>query len=206
MQLSALALLAALAAVARAQQPEQAHISYTGKAGELSVDFMAHGANCSLNWGAQLATMPDFSSADFVAAYACDDFTASESAKTLAVRVRFEGLVAGTTYYYVVGSEMERVPWSQVYSFVFQQGAARAGGPIHAVVADFGYYNAESLERLTAEAFEGTFDSLLHAGDFAYDLDTDAGRVGDGYIRQLTPVISALPYHGIPGNHETATN
>jgi hypothetical protein len=194
-------------AVALAQQPEQAHLAYTGKAGELSLDFMAHGANCSLGWGAQLATTPDFSQGSYVAAYACDDFTASESSKTLAVRVRFEGLVAGTTYYYVCGSEGTRSPWSQVYSFVYMQGAARAGGaPVYAVLADFGYYNAESLERLTAEAFEGTFDTLLHAGDFAYDFDLDAGRVGDGYMRQLAPVISSMPYMGIPGNHESASN
>jgi hypothetical protein len=123
------------------------------------------------------------------------------------VRVRFEGLVAGTTYYYVCGSEGTRSPWSQVYSFVYMQGAARAGGaPVYAVLADFGYYNAESLERLTAEAFEGTFDTLLHAGDFAYDFDADAGRVGDGYMRQLAPVISSMPYMGIPGNHESASN
>jgi len=191
--------LAALLAAARAQQPEQAHLAYTGKAGELSLDFMAHGANCSLAWGAQVGTTPDFSAGEFVAAYACDDFTAQESTKTLAVRVLLQGLVAGTTYYYVCGSEDSRSPWSQVYSFAFQSGAAREGGPVYAIVADFGYYNAESLERLTSEAYDGKFDTLLHAGDFAYNFQDDAGRVGDGYMRQLAPVISSMPYSELSG-------
>ena len=204
---AAAAAVAALLATARAQQPEQAHLAYTGKAGQLSLDFMAHGENCSLAWGVQIATSPDFSQADFVPAYACDDFTAQESARTLAVRALLTGLEIGTQYYYVCGSDDERAPWSQVYSFTFQQGAARAGGaPVYAVLADFGFYNAESLERLPAEACEGKFDTLLHAGDFSYDFDTDAGRVGDGYMRQLAPVISSVPYMGIPGNHESATN
>jgi hypothetical protein len=50
--------------------------------------------------------------------------------------------------------------------------------------------------KLTAEAYEGRFDVLLHAGDFAYDFDAEGGRVGDGYMRQLTPIISSRPYNG----------
>ena len=40
----------------------------------------------------------------------------------------------------------------------------------------------------------------------ADDLDTDVGRVGDGYMRQLQPIIAQIPYNGIPGNHESANN
>lgn len=36
--------------------------------------------------------------------------------------------------------------------------------------------------------------------DLAYDLDTDVGRVGDGYMRQLSPIVSGMPYNMIPGN------
>ena len=197
-----LTLLAAAAALplALAQQPEQAHLALTGKPGELSLDFMAHEANCSAGWGAQLATTPDFTAADFIAAYACTDFTASSAQLSLAVRVLLPGLVAGTTYYYVAGAEGLQRPWSQVYSFTHATGSQRAGGPVYAVLADFGFYNAESIKKLEAEAFEGRYDMLLHAGDLAYDLDTDAGRVGDGYMRQLSPIVSGMPYNMIPGN------
>jgi hypothetical protein len=32
----------------------------------------------------------------------------------------------------------------------------------------------------------------------AYNLDTDNGRVGDGYMRQLQPIVGSVPYNGIP--------
>jgi len=161
---------------------------------------MSHEANCSaVAWGAQIGTSPDFVGADFVPATSCTDFTASEASRTLSITVLFKGLVAGTKYYYVCGSEGLRSPWSRVYSFVHDAGAARAEGRTAVVLADFGYYNAESLQKLSADAYLGRFDTLLHAGDFAYDFDSEQGRVGDGYFRQLEPVASALPYNGIPG-------
>ncbi len=140
----------------------------TGKPGELSLDFMAHAANCSIGWGVQLSTTPDFTGASFIPAYACDDFSKQEPGLTLAVRVLLTPLTRGATYYYVCGSEALRAPWSQVFSFTYDTGSQRAGGPVYAILADFGFYNAESLMKLSAEAYEGRFDALLHAGDFAY--------------------------------------
>jgi hypothetical protein len=159
--------LALLLGAALAQQPEQAHLAMTGKPGELSLDFMAHAMNCSLAWGAQLATSPDFTEADFVPASGCVDFTAQEPSLTLAVQVLFTGLVPGTQYYYVCGTPDLKVPWSQVYSFTYGTGSLREGGPVYAVLADFGDFNSESLYKLEAEAFAGRYDALLHAGDFA---------------------------------------
>jgi hypothetical protein len=37
-------------------------------------------------------------------------------------------------------------------------------------------------------------DSLIHAGDLAYNLDTDEGRVGDRFMEQIEPISSRLPY------------
>lgn len=167
---------------------------------------MAHEANCSITWGAQLSTSPDFTGASFVPASSCTDFTAQESSHTLAVTVLFSHLVPGTKYFYVCGSEELRTPWSRVFSFTHDTGAAREGGATAVVLADFGFYNAESLQKLYADAYLGRFDQVLHAGDFAYDFDSEGGRVGDGYFRQLEPVASAIPYNGIPGNHEVGAN
>ena len=36
--------------------------------------------------------------------------------------------------------------------------------------------------------------SLIHAGDLAYNLDTDEGRVGDRFMEQIEPISSRLPY------------
>jgi hypothetical protein len=120
--------------------------------------------------------------------------------------VLFTWLVVGHKYYYVCGSPNLNRPWSQVFSFTYGTGQSRVGGETFAVLADFGFYNAESLGKLIADAYAGRFDVLLHAGDFAYDLDTDKGMVGDGYMRQLQPVIAQFPYMGTCGNHEDASN
>ncbi len=84
---------------------------------------------------------------------------------TYAARALLTNLEIGTKYYYVCGSENSTLPWSQVFSFTFGSGFVRPDGPVYAVLADFGYYNAESLEKLMASAFAGDFDVLLHAGE-----------------------------------------
>lgn len=43
---------------------------------------------------------------------------------------------------------------------------------------------------------------LLHLGDFAYNLESDDGRNGDAYMRDMENITSFLPYVVLPGNHE----
>ena len=76
----------------------------------------------------------------------------------------FTSLVVGQKYYYVCGSPTIKEPWSQVFSFAYGTGQHREGGETFAVLADFGFYNAESLGKLIADAYAGRFDVLLHAG------------------------------------------
>jgi acid phosphatase type 7 len=45
-------------------------------------------------------------------------------------------------------------------------------------------------------------DGILHVGDFAYDLHTDHGRVGDEFLRAIESIAASLPYQTCPGNHE----
>lgn len=71
----------------------------------------------------------------------------------------------GTTYYYVCGTEGAKDPWSEVFSFTYASGASRPGGPVYAMIADFGYYNSESLGKMIEWAYEGRYDMLLHSGD-----------------------------------------
>ena len=44
--------------------------------------------------------------------------------------------------------------------------------PRFAVFGDMGNENAKSLTRLQREVHLGTYDALIHVGDFAYDMDT----------------------------------
>ena len=37
----------------------------------------------------------------------------------------------------------------------------------------------------------------------AYNLQDNKGEIGDGYFRQVQPVVANLPYLAVCGNHET---
>ena len=64
---------------------------------------------------------------------------------------------------------------------------------------------AAELTTNTSELLGGTgvkYQSLIHAGDLAYNLDSDQGRVGDRFMQQIEPISAHLPYMVAPGNHE----
>jgi hypothetical protein len=156
---------------------------------------MSHHENCSsANYGIVIDSSPDFSNKDFVAAYNCTDFSSFESVKSLAIRVLLTNLVVGNKYYYIVGSP-DDMRYAAVRNFVYGTQFLRAGGPVYAVIADMGYLNANSLDKLMFDSYTGRLDALLHAGDMAYNLDDDAGRVGDNYMRQMDPIVSKIPYN-----------
>ncbi|VDL77482.1 unnamed protein product [Nippostrongylus brasiliensis] len=99
-------------------------------------------------------------------------------------RVLLTGLVPGKTYQYRVGSEYG---WSALYRFTALTPRPDGGYEI-AVFGDLGNQNARSL------------------GDFAYNMDTDDGRVGDEFFRQLEPIAAYVPYMTAVGNHESGSN
>eukprot|EP01062_Namystynia_karyoxenos_P071245 TRINITY_DN66686_c0_g1_i1.p1 TRINITY_DN66686_c0_g1~~TRINITY_DN66686_c0_g1_i1.p1 ORF type:complete len:560 (+),score=111.07 TRINITY_DN66686_c0_g1_i1:82-1680(+) len=45
-------------------------------------------------------------------------------------------------------------------------------------------------------------DVVVHAGDIAYTLDGDCGRVGDAFMLDIEPIASGVPYLFGPGNLE----
>ena len=51
-----------------------------------------------------------------------------------------------------------------------------------------------------------TFDAVLHIGDFAYNLYSDNGKVGDQFGREKEPIAANYPYMTLPGNHEDHWN
>lgn len=46
------------------------------------------------------------------------------------------------------------------------------------------------------------YDAILHAGDFAYDVDTNAGAMGDTFFNSMKNFVTRVPYLVIAGNHE----
>lgn len=47
------------------------------------------------------------------------------------------------------------------------------------------------------------FDYILHAGDYAYNIESDKGKRGDVFFETLSQLLTAdIPYYMGPGNHE----
>ena len=51
-----------------------------------------------------------------------------------------------------------------------------------------------STRSVGAAMFSSQYQALLHAGDLAYNLDSNNGRVGDRFLDQIEPIASRLPY------------
>ena len=72
-----------------------------------------------------------------------------------------------------------------------------------AVFGDFGIINDESMADLIAQASKGAFDSVLHVGDFAYDLDGLASTIGNAFMEQAQGYLATKPMMISEGNHES---
>jgi len=62
------------------------------------------------------------------------------------------------------------------------------------------------LPSVTKQVQNGSVDLVFHAGDFAYDLDTNGGANGDHFFRMIQPVATSVPYMTCVGNHEDGNN
>lgn len=115
-------------------------------------------------------------------------------------RVVIRGLTHGVTYRYRCGSAEG---WSPEFTFK----VARVGDALTlAVYGDLGTVNAQSLPTLRSETQGGQLDAVLHLGDFAYDLNSKDGYVGDAFMRQIEPISAYVPYMTAVGNHERKYN
>uniref|UniRef100_A0A915PRR4 Purple acid phosphatase n=1 Tax=Setaria digitata TaxID=48799 RepID=A0A915PRR4_9BILA len=132
-------------------------------------------------------------------------------------RILLHDLIPGAIYQYHVGSEYG---WSPVYRFKALEDKANSKY-IYAVYGDLGSVNARSLGKIQQQAQRSLIDIVLHvvneaeqkqmkviiySGDMAYNLDSDDGRLGDQFGRQIEPVAAYVPYMMVVGNHEQAYN
>ncbi|CAD7973594.1 unnamed protein product [Amoebophrya sp. A25] len=150
------------------------------------------------------------------------NFTAACVARTHAMHVanmtEMEVLLGdeeGTTgqehkkYYYKVG---RAGAWSKVFDFSLRRAddlAEQSRGiqerPLSFVIyGDMGDYNAPSRPEIQRRVSE--LDAVIHVGDFAYDLDSDDGKNGDAFMRDMEPIVAHVPYMTLAGNHEISHN
>ncbi|XP_016978655.1 acid phosphatase type 7 isoform X4 [Drosophila rhopaloa] len=117
-------------------------------------------------------------------------------------RVTLAHLKPNTTYLYHCGSDLG---WSATYWFRtrFDHGD---WSPSLAIYGDMGVVNAASLPALQRETQRGQYDAIIHVGDFAYDMDSENGEVGDEFMRQVETIAAYVPYMVCVGNHEEKYN
>ncbi|XP_060563961.1 acid phosphatase type 7-like isoform X2 [Ruditapes philippinarum] len=119
-------------------------------------------------------------------------------------RAYLTNLKPGTTYHYMpVSNDVSRGP------FYFKTPPlAQYMKPEFLIYGDLGVHS-ESLAKLELEAMKGKYTSILHVGDFGYNLEDmiteglySGENVGDVFMAQIEEMASHIPYMVSPGNHE----
>jgi hypothetical protein len=173
---------------------QQVHLSVTNDPTTMVVDFVssAGGSSASCDYGltpdamtmTANGTMSSFSTIGGIG-YA-----------------RLTSLAPNTTYYYAC---TDGVLASATYSFV--AAPAPTARPLTvAVFADFGVDDGFGLSQIAADAQNNAFDLILHAGDFAYDLESGQSANGGFFMNRATMYSTNYPVLPAPGNHEAGAN
>jgi len=182
-------------------QPEQVHLSYGDSPDEMTVTWVTqsevHGSAVEFGHGKLTELSTPARTWEFI------NQEAKRDNRSMWIHSATMGkLQPATTYMYHVGSA---IGWSDVFIFRSQRVDAE-WSPVLAVYGDFGNANAQSIAYLQKAAQMSEIDAVLHIGDFAYDLDTDVGLIGDAFMKQIEPIAAYIPYMTLPGNHEKKFN
>ncbi|XP_065920906.1 acid phosphatase type 7-like isoform X2 [Dysidea avara] len=116
--------------------------------------------------------------------------------------VTLTGLKLATKYDYIVGCSDN---WSKTFTMTTLNNGTN-WSPRLAIYGDMGSANAHALPSLKALTNAGQFDAILHIGDFAYDLASADGSIGDKFMNKIQVLATQIPYMTAPGNHENAYN
>jgi hypothetical protein len=182
---------AAVLAACASTKPEQIHISLTGDVTEMHVAWVTTSSSGSSKSTVQYGTTPSLGQT----ASGDPGFKYDDSGKITTIYtydVTLTGLTPSTTYFYKIDGD------DTVLNFTSAGSTSRT----YAALADFGLVNDVSIKQLIAEAQNGAFDVVLHAGDLAYNLEDSKGATGNGFMNQIQPVASRVPYMATCGNHE----
>mmetsp|Transcript_118041 Transcript_118041/g.329012 ORF Transcript_118041/g.329012 Transcript_118041/m.329012 type:complete len:568 (+) Transcript_118041:52-1755(+) len=198
------------------QQPEQIHIGFGTRPGEMTVHWTT--IQESIERGGKPYSPGDsyvmfglapehLSTTSQGYSYLFHDYGSEKRNYTMHIAV-MRRLVPNTAYHYVVGGNCSG--WSAPFRFISAPVSAsdvRERLPMtYAIYGDQGDYNAQTLPSLQDAARRQKLDMVLHVGDMAYDLDSDNGRNGDAWMRDVEPLAATVPYMVSLGNHEAANN
>ncbi|KAB0791705.1 hypothetical protein PPYR_03505 [Photinus pyralis] len=181
-------------------QPEQVHIAYGDSVYEIVATWSTVGdtKESIVEYGT------GFQSLNYTAAGSSRLFTdgGRKGRSQYVHSVTLKNLRPSTVYVYHVGS---RFGWSNEFLFRTPPVVER-WQPSLAIFGDMGLENAQSLARLEEDTHRGMYDAILHVGDFAYDMNSHNGVVGDKFMKLIEPIAAYVPYMTCVGNHEERYN
>ena len=210
-----LTLFASLLGIGLANSIEQVHLNLGMNTSELTVQWVTQEESLRdiIRWGTSASSLSQ--SADGNSRAFTEDANRTEWYTHVATMT---GLETNTEYYYIVGDLQNG--FSDVYK-VMNRRKATVDKPFkHVLLGDLGsscafalcnactqksiICNSTTCARNTTVGLVGEMDAdmFLHVGDFAYDLGSDNGRVGDQFFNNIEQIAARVPYMVSHGNHE----
>ena len=206
---SFLFILKSLLGLASIYSPEQVHISLSDQVTSMTVTWAAENPSPGQVVEFTPVTSPE-QPVTFFAYSAQGEWTTFPNKNHPAILQRqlhsckaiMTDLIPGHYYKYRVGSEI--YGWSDIFTFEAKRDFNLNPLSRMLVYGDFGVGDQiyTTMLRLIEETDTYKYDAIIHNGDFAYDLDSDQGQVGDEFMRSIEPIASRLPYMVSEGNHE----
>jgi acid phosphatase type 7 len=120
----------------------------------------------------------------------------------------FDGLNSGSIYAYAIRWEKK----SETDLFYFRLPNVNPYESSRMLlIADYDHQSVSSstdryLDSLSNASNLGTYDFVIHAGDMAYDLQSQAGLNGDGFFQRVQTFAASVPFMVVGGNHEDGVN
>lgn len=180
----------------RSNNPEQLYITFGEVPLSMRATWITYNASTSMaQWGTSPDSLDWFNSDGSVTSYTRGGW------RGVVQHVTMKNLHPRTRYYYRVG---DGALWSNVSSFVMPDLDSY---PLRvAMVADLGVgkNGAPTVRNLMKLVDRQEVDWVMLGGDNGYSDGND--ELDDVFGREMSPLISRVPYVTIPGNHELFAN
>ena len=195
-----------------AQLPEQVHLSFGDSQYSLTVEWLTFQPAASSEVSLCLGFYCSVHSGS-AAFWVYSEAETGPGIPRYVHSVSLPSLQPRALYTYRVGSSLDSI-WSSNLTLLgpindLNGQRATFNSTSFLLIGDFGTCSdapKQTLATLSEEARSWQYDALFHAGDIAYNLETENGARGDAFMRDIEPIASAIPYMVAVGNHEKDQN
>lgn len=184
--------------------PEQVHIAWTGNPHEMQITWICYSNSKPDVIAKSSQCMIDF--VEFDLETKAFDFGQSMKRVGFIHTAKLKGILQWCEYeYQVVNGPFK----SDVFKFKgWTPGDTMNPNDKMIIYGDLGVssQSGKVIEAMEDYLDENSVKGLIQLGDFAYDLFTNEGLIGDRFGEMMEPITSSYPFMTIPGNHELKSN